>query len=142
MILCWVDINQKTGRVQDFSRQQNIDTGLAVLNTFPSPSPVWDWCKPNSDIFRAYHDIFTSGWAKMKKKTGKSKNALKNRTVFSHVSKFCCHVSNIWYMAVLGIYFISRMSREKMFGPENHPDRSGNTMVGPEKNWAFKSWQR
>ena len=70
LVLCWVDIDQKTGRVQDFSdlgkcsRQQGLDQSLVETKL---------------------------------------------------------------------IHWRTRMPREKIFGLENHPDRSKNIMVSPEK---------
>ena len=56
----------------------------------------------------------------------------KHRTTFGHVSK-------LWYIAGIGIYFISKMLREKIFGLDNHPDRSENIMVSPEKCILLKN---
>ena len=129
MVLCWVDIDQKTGRVPKFF-------GL-IWYRLTCGSPIYKFCsydkliqallswtlsqvqkilnKPclRSMSTQPWYYYFWLNKNKRKKRTSKNDNAFKNIVQFSAMyQSFCCHVSKLRYMAEISIYFISRMPQK------------------------------
>ena len=105
LVLCWVDINLWPGQVQDFSVLRKCSRQRACINLMSRPN----W----------YRQSKAELLSKVNVRLVQAKNLERGRLMSTrqwnflglawHFHSWVLTVSKLWYMARIGIYFISRI---------------------------------